>query len=99
MKTRNTQLEQDMRNVVTEVEDLLATAGQEGSAGAREVRERVLRALDIAKDRLTQIDAQVRTTARHAVELTDDYVHESPWQSIGAGALVGLLAGLLIARR
>jgi ElaB/YqjD/DUF883 family membrane-anchored ribosome-binding protein len=99
MKTRNAQLEQDMRNVVSEVEDLLATAGQEGSAGAREIRERVLRTLDTAKDQLAKIDTQVRSTARNAVGLTDDYVHDSPWQAIGVGALFGLLAGLLIARR
>jgi len=99
MRTRSSQLEQDMRNVVNEVEDLLATAGQEGSAGAREVRERVMRTLDVAKERLAQIDSQVRTTARHAAEVTDDYVHDSPWQAIGVGALFGLLAGMVIARR
>jgi ElaB/YqjD/DUF883 family membrane-anchored ribosome-binding protein len=30
---------------------------------------------------------------------TDDYVHENPWSSIGAAAGVGLLVGMLIARR
>lgn len=99
MNPRNTQLEQDMRNVVTEVEDLLTTVGGEGGAGAREVQERVMRALDAAKQRLATIEDQVRTSARHAAEATDEYVHERPWQAVAAGAFVGLLAGLLIARR
>ena len=28
-----------------------------------------------------------------------DYVHEKPWQGIGVGAAVGLVLGLLLARR
>jgi ElaB/YqjD/DUF883 family membrane-anchored ribosome-binding protein len=99
MNLRNTKLEQDMRNIVTEVEDLLATVGAEGGAGTREVQERVMRALDAAKARLATIEDQVRTTTRHAAEATDEYVHERPWQAVAAGAFIGLLAGLVIARR
>jgi ElaB/YqjD/DUF883 family membrane-anchored ribosome-binding protein len=31
--------------------------------------------------------------------VTDDYVHENPWQAIGIAAAVGLVAGLLMNRR
>jgi ElaB/YqjD/DUF883 family membrane-anchored ribosome-binding protein len=41
----------------------------------------------------------VRTTARRAATVTDDYVHASPWQAIGVGLLVGLAAGALLMRR
>lgn len=99
MNVRNAQLEQDMRNVVSEVEDLLTTVGSEGSAASREVKERAARAISAAKERLASIDGQVRTTARHAVEATDDYVHDRPWNAVLGGALVGLLVGLLVARR
>lgn len=98
-RTRNPDLEQDMRNVVTEVEDLLTTVGNEGGARAREVQERVVAALDAAKQRLSMMEEQVRTSARQAAEATDDYVHERPWQAVAASAIAGLLVGLLIARR
>lgn len=99
MKTIDTRLERDMRNVVAEVEGLLESVGKEGGDGVRDAQDRVLRVLDSAKAKLGSIESQVRTGARHAVEATDDYVHEQPWQAVGVGALVGLIAGLLIARR
>jgi ElaB/YqjD/DUF883 family membrane-anchored ribosome-binding protein len=37
--------------------------------------------------------------AHAAARVTDDYVHDNPWQAIGVAAAVGFLAGLLIARR
>jgi len=98
-RTRNPDLEQDMRNVVSEVEDLLTTVGNEGGARAREVQERVVAALDAAKQRLSAMEDQVRTSARQAAAVTDDYVHERPWQAVAASAIAGLLVGLLIARR
>jgi len=98
-RTRNPDLEQDMRNVVSEVEDLLTTVGNEGGARAREVQERVVAALDAAKQRLSAMEDQVRTSARQAAVVTDDYVHERPWQAVAASAIAGLLVGLLIARR
>ena len=99
MKTIDTRLERDMRNVVAEVEGLLETVGKEGGDGVRDAQDRVVRVLESAKAKLGDIESQVRSGARHAVEATDDYVHERPWQSVGVGALVGLIAGLLIARR
>jgi ElaB/YqjD/DUF883 family membrane-anchored ribosome-binding protein len=34
-----------------------------------------------------------------AARATDDYVHDNPWQAIGAAAVVGLILGALISRR
>jgi ElaB/YqjD/DUF883 family membrane-anchored ribosome-binding protein len=98
-RTRNPELEQDMRNVVSEVEDLLTTVGNEGGARAREMQDRVMAALDAAKQRLSTIEEQVRSSARQAADVTDDYVHQRPWQAVAASAIAGLLVGLLIARR
>ncbi len=37
--------------------------------------------------------------SKAAAHATDEYVHENPWRSIVAAAGVGVLIGLLIARR
>lgn len=95
----STGLERDVRNVVTEVEALLGNAGEEGSTRARAVQERVIRALDDAKDRLARLDDTVRMSARQAAETTDDFVHDRPWQTAAVAIALGVLAGLLIARR
>jgi len=41
----------------------------------------------------------VLESAREAGRSADGYVREHPWESIAVGAGVGLLLGMLIARR
>jgi len=86
-----------MRNVVSDVQELLQEVGSRGSGTVNEFKSRMSRALEAARDRLDQID--VRGNARQVATVTDDYARTHPWQVLGAGALVGLAIGLLIARR
>ena len=92
-------LARDMRNVVSEVETLLRDANSAGSGTIQDLRSRVGLAMEAARDRLDRLDTGVRTGARRAASVTDEYVHGSPWQAIGVGLLVGLAAGLLLTRR
>jgi ElaB/YqjD/DUF883 family membrane-anchored ribosome-binding protein len=41
----------------------------------------------------------VQRQARQALAAGDSYVHEQPWEAIGAAAVAGLLVGLLVLRR
>jgi len=97
MRNHQTAAEHDFRNAVSDVEDMLDSAGERGHQGAREMQERALRALDDVKERLASLDSQVRRSARHAAEATDDYVREQPWRAIGLGATAGILLGLAAA--
>jgi len=87
-----------MRSVVSDVENLLQDVGRTGGT-VHEFKTRMNRALDAARDRLDQIDGSVRTGARQAATVTDDYAHDHPWQILGAGALLGIAIGLLVASR
>ncbi|MDU1266888.1 MAG: hypothetical protein E6962_04855 [Escherichia coli] len=48
---------------------------------------------------LSETLEEVLRSSKQAVYRADDYVHEKPWQGIGVGAAVGLVLGLLLARR
>ena len=52
-----------------------------------------------AKARLSSIEDEALRRAREVADATDEYVRENPWQSVGIAAGVGLLVGLLRARR
>lgn len=59
-----------------------------------------------ASDQLANVVARLREmrsaaveTGKAAVHVTDDYVHESPWQVIASAACIGLAIGFLIGRR
>jgi ElaB/YqjD/DUF883 family membrane-anchored ribosome-binding protein len=86
----------DAKVLVTDVEELLkATASQTG--------ERVTAVRARLQETLANAQRTMDMNARHAVQATDRYVRENPWQSVGATAGiavgVGLLIGLLIGRR
>ncbi|MBV8379437.1 MAG: DUF883 family protein [Paucibacter sp.] len=92
-------LARDLQAIVAEAEALLkATAGATG-AGSSELRSKVQASLDRAQQHLSELRGAAIERARAAGRATDQYVHDKPWQAIGAAAVVGLLVGLLIARR
>lgn len=89
----------DLKTVVTDAEQWLRQSihltGEELLA-AKDKFERTLR---IAKDDLIKIEETVVAKTKEAAKATDEYVHENPWKAVGIGAAVGLVVGMLIARR
>jgi ElaB/YqjD/DUF883 family membrane-anchored ribosome-binding protein len=93
------QLVSNLRRVISDAEELLAaTAGQTDTKVA-ELRARAKENLLVAREKLADADAAVRARARQAATVTDEYVHDHPWSSIGAAAAVGILIGVLLGRR
>jgi len=95
----NEQLLQDVRQVLSNTEDLIQASGDEGGEKAKELRKRITENLKQAKVRLVEVEHAVVGKAKVAAKATDQYVHENPWKSIGIAAGVGLLLGMLISRR
>lgn len=92
-------LMEDLHLVVADAEELLhATASQAGE-GAAVVRTRIQKNLRDVKNRLVEAEDVVIERARQAAQVTDQYVHDNPWQSIGISACAGMVIGMLIARR
>jgi len=90
---------EDLKVVIRDAEALIkATAAQTGEK-IQEVRSRAEESLARAKVRLTEAEAEAVKQAREVADATEEYVRENPWQSIGIAAGVGLLLGVLIARR
>ncbi|TDR73859.1 DUF883 family protein [Paludibacterium purpuratum] len=99
MAPENAQLLDDVRQVLSNTEDLLHAAGDEGGEKVRELRQRIGANLAQAKTRLIEAEHAIAGKAKAAAKATDQYVHENPWKSIGIAAGVGLLLGMLISRR
>ena len=97
------ELSQHLKQLVTDAEELLAATAGSADGKIAELRKRVGATLDHSKERLHAAQESVVAQARAAGQATDKYVHEHPWESVGAaaavGALVGLLVGLLASRR
>lgn len=89
----------DLRVVIEDAEELLRlTTGQAGERVA-EMRARIEKRLARAKDELARLQSAALDQARVAAKATDEFVHDRPWTSVGVAAGIGLLVGLLIARK
>jgi ElaB/YqjD/DUF883 family membrane-anchored ribosome-binding protein len=78
-------LAQDIATIAGEAADLLKNASGHNLRRAQEA--------------LTRAHAAIRSGSSDAAEATGDYVDAHPWQAIGLAAFVGVLAGVLFARR
>ena len=89
----------EIKNLIADVEDLVARIADLKDADVARVRNKVMRAVDTAKESLAESADSVRRQAQRAATTADDYVHDSPWQAVGIAALVGAVVGILATRR
>jgi len=88
-------LMQDLRVVVGDAEDLLqATAAQTGER-VQQVRAKAEKSLRGARARLQEVSESAQDKAREV----NDRVHEHPWTAVGVAAGVGVIVGILLARK
>jgi ElaB/YqjD/DUF883 family membrane-anchored ribosome-binding protein len=89
----------DIKTVLADAEDLLKQAASTTGDRAAELREKALVQLRQAKDKAADVQVVVVEKGKAAARVTDDYVHEHPWQSLGVAAAIGFAVGLLINRK
>jgi ElaB/YqjD/DUF883 family membrane-anchored ribosome-binding protein len=89
----------EIKNLIADVEDLMARISDLKDADVVRVRGKVLRAVDAAKRSLSDSADGLKRQAQQVASTADDYVRESPWQAVGIAALVGAVVGILATRR
>ena len=89
----------EIKNLIADVEDLMARIADLKDADVVRVRGKVQRAVDATKQSLADGADALRQRAQDVASTADDYVRESPWQAVGVAALVGAVVGILATRR
>jgi ElaB/YqjD/DUF883 family membrane-anchored ribosome-binding protein len=74
-------------------------AGNVTSGISSETRARFDDTLRTAKSDLLKLEESLIAHGREAADQVDLYVQDNPWKAVTIGAVVGLLAGLLITRQ
>jgi ElaB/YqjD/DUF883 family membrane-anchored ribosome-binding protein len=95
----STSLETDVRRAIDGAENLLNEAATAGAEKATELRRRAMEQLQALRARIEETGTAVAERSKAAARATDSYVHAHPYQAMAAAASVGLLIGMLIARR
>jgi ElaB/YqjD/DUF883 family membrane-anchored ribosome-binding protein len=93
------QLIADLKAVMSSAEGLLtATANQTGAA-VESARAKAVSTIEQARRKVIELEEDVVHRAKEIVAEGEHRIKEHPWAAVGISAAVGLLLGLLIARR
>jgi ElaB/YqjD/DUF883 family membrane-anchored ribosome-binding protein len=99
MQVSTDKLMKDLRAVVVDTEELLkATAGQTGER-IEKVRARAEESLRNARTRVQAASHDVQVAAQDAMREVDSQVRQNPWTAVGVAAAIGLVLGILLARK
>ncbi len=93
------QLRNDLATLMRDAEALIKASAEPGHERLAEAKARIRETVDAAKRRLADAQHFAAEEGEQAMRATDDYVRRNPWQAVGIAAGVGLIAGLLLARR
>ena len=89
----------DVKVLMADADEIIKAMASATGEKAVELADKLRINMRNAKDKMADMQVLVADKARVAARVTDDYVHDNPWQAVGIAAGVGLLLGLLLGRR
>lgn len=89
----------EFQALVSDTEALLKATAKGATEQSEELRNALTEKLEHAKGLFKEKEESVREQSRAAIQATESYVQEKPWQSVGIAAGVGFLLGMLVSRR
>jgi ElaB/YqjD/DUF883 family membrane-anchored ribosome-binding protein len=89
----------ELKNAIGEAETWLKDAASQESIVPSETRERFDDTLRTARSDLRKLEDSLIARSRGAAQATNVYVHDNPWKAVSLGAALGVIVGMLIARR
>ena len=89
----------EFHNFISDIEDLIRSMTPLTGEDLARAKARLVERVSAAKESIAEVSDEVANRARKTARDTNDYVHEHPWQAVGIGAALGLLIGILAARR
>lgn len=92
-------LKRDLSGTLDDAEELVRMTADQAGEQVAAARTKIKQSLAQARQELGRIQTQATESARRAAYNVDDYVHANPWKTLGFAALLGVVIGLLIARR
>jgi ElaB/YqjD/DUF883 family membrane-anchored ribosome-binding protein len=98
-KRSRDKLIEDFHSVIADTEELMKSVSSDGEGKASALREKIGQNLNLAKEYLQDFEGTVVDKSRVAARITDEYVHENAWRTIGIAVGIGLIIGLLLRER
>jgi len=88
-----------LESIVQQIDQLGRSVAGGLGAKAGEAGEEMSASLQSARERLEQIEQDLKHTLKHAAKSTGRYVKDHPWPAIAIAAAAGFVVGALLASR
>ncbi len=92
-------VKKEASNLYQDLSDLVRNPHLADLPEVQALRAKLDRGVSYVRGSVTEAGQRARYQAERAASAADSYAHDQPWKVAGVAALVGLLAGVLIARR
>ncbi|MCC3702516.1 YqjD family protein [Rouxiella badensis] len=92
-------LRAELKSLADTLEEVLQSSTDKPKAELDKLRSKAEGLLKDTRSRLGDTGEKLASQTKEIAGKADDYVHDKPWTGIGIGAAVGLVIGVLIARR
>jgi ElaB/YqjD/DUF883 family membrane-anchored ribosome-binding protein len=89
----------DMRALMRDAQELFREAANATGGKADELRAKGMELLEAATAKAQELQATAVATGKEVAHDTDQFVKDNPWKAVAISAGVGLLIGMLIARK
>ena len=89
----------DMKTLLKDAQDLFRQATSATGDKAELLRTQGANLIDSAMVKAQEVQTAAMQTGKEMAESADTYVQENPWKSVAVSAGVGVLIGMLIARK
>jgi ElaB/YqjD/DUF883 family membrane-anchored ribosome-binding protein len=88
-----------LESVVQQIDQLVRSVAGDAGAKAGEAGEQMTASLHAARERLEDIEQDLKHALKGAAKSTGRYVKDHPWPAIAIAAAVGFVVGALLASR
>jgi ElaB/YqjD/DUF883 family membrane-anchored ribosome-binding protein len=89
----------EFHNFIADVEDLVKATTNLTGEDLNKAKAKLNARVEAAKESIAEMGESIAHRVGKGATVTNQYVHEKPWNAIATTAVVGLLVGYLLARR
>lgn len=97
--TTSEHLRAELKSLADTLEEVLSTSTDKSKTELDKMRAKAEKTLKESRVRLGETSEAIAKQTREAAAKADDYVRDNPWTGVGLGAAVGVVLGVLLARR
>ncbi|RLR57961.1 hypothetical protein CKA49_36520 [Pseudomonas aeruginosa] len=95
----NQELRTELESLANTLEELLNSSADKSKEELQSLRSKAESALKGSRAKLSEAGREIVDNTKEIAGKADNYVRENPWTGIGIGETVGVVLGVLLAKR